>query len=109
MKELGSGTAYNTHNTTLLIRTLKYVSCILQTEEAFTVEEYKHAYTHTHTHTHTHYLQLPSFSYFPTSNTKNKKDSNNKMALICVGEVTSRIKGHHVYNHKYKIGKSFNM
>ena len=26
MKELGSGTAYNTHNTTSLIRTLKYVS-----------------------------------------------------------------------------------
>ena len=46
MRELGSGTAYNTHNTTSLIRTLKYVSDILQTEEAFTVEEY----THTHTH-----------------------------------------------------------
>ena len=45
MKELGSGTAYNTHNTTSLIRTLKYVSDILQTEEAFTVKEY----THTHT------------------------------------------------------------
>ena len=47
MKELGSGTAYNTHNTTSLIRTLKYVSDILQTEEAFTVEEYKHTHTHT--------------------------------------------------------------
>ena len=46
MKELGSGTAYNTHNTTSLIRTLKYVSDILQTEEALTVKEY----THTHTH-----------------------------------------------------------
>ena len=46
MKELGSGTAYNTHNTTSLIRTLKHVSDILQTEEAFTVNEY----THTHTH-----------------------------------------------------------
>ena len=45
MKELGSGTAYNTRNTTSLIRTLKHVSDILQTEEAFTVEEY----THTHT------------------------------------------------------------
>ena len=51
MKELGSGTAYNTHYTTSLIRTLKYVSDILQTEEAFTVEEYKHTHTHTHTHT----------------------------------------------------------
>ena len=47
MKELGSGTVYNTHNTTSLIRTLKYVSDILQTEEAFTVEEYKHTHTHT--------------------------------------------------------------
>ena len=45
MKELGSGIAYNTHNTTSLIRTLKYVSDILQTEEAFTVEEYKHTHT----------------------------------------------------------------
>ena len=46
MRELGSGTTYNTHNTTSLIRTLKYVSDILQTEEAFTVEEYKHTHTH---------------------------------------------------------------
>ena len=48
MKGLGSGTAHNTHNTTSLIRTLKYVSDILQTEEAFTVEEYKHTHTHTY-------------------------------------------------------------
>ena len=54
VRKLGSGTAYNTHNITSLIRTLKYVSDILQTEEAFTVEEYKH----THTHTHTHFLYL---------------------------------------------------
>ena len=47
MRELGSGTAYNTHNVTSLIRTLKYVSDILQTEETFTVEEYKHTHTHT--------------------------------------------------------------
>ena len=46
MKELGRGTTYNTHNITSLIRTLKHVSDILQTEEAFTVEEY----TQTHTH-----------------------------------------------------------
>ena len=50
MKELGRGTAYNTHNITSLIRTLKHVSDILQTEEVFTVEEYKHTHTHTHTH-----------------------------------------------------------
>ena len=46
MRELRSGTTYNTHNTTSLIRTLKYVSDILQTEEALTVEEYKHTHTH---------------------------------------------------------------
>ena len=45
MRELGSGTTYNTHNTTSLIRALKYVSDILQTEEAFTVEECKHTHT----------------------------------------------------------------
>ena len=45
MKELGRGTTYNTHNITSLIRTLKHVSDILQTEEAFTVEEYKHTHT----------------------------------------------------------------
>ena len=45
MRELGSGITYNTHNTTSLIRTLKDVSDILQTEEAFTVEEYKHPHT----------------------------------------------------------------
>ena len=47
MRELGSGITYNTHNTTSSIRTLKHVSDILQTEEAFTVEEYKHTHTHT--------------------------------------------------------------
>ena len=50
MKELGSGTTYNTHNTTSLIRTVKYVQDILQTEEAFTVKEY------THTHIHAVYM-----------------------------------------------------
>ena len=28
------------------------------------------------------------------------------MVLVCVGEVTSRIKGHHVYNYKYKVGET---
>ena len=28
------------------------------------------------------------------------------MALICVGEVISRIKGHHVYNYKYKVDET---
>ena len=42
---------------------LRYVSDILQTEEAFTLEEYKHTHTHTltHTHTHTHTKTLNQF------------------------------------------------
>ena len=35
---------------------LRHVSDILQAEEAFTVEEYKHTNTHTHTHTHTMFV-----------------------------------------------------
>ena len=31
---------------------------------------------------------LHPFYYFPARNAKNKKDSNNKIALICVGEVS---------------------
>ena len=49
---------------------------------------------------------LSSFHYFTTSNAKNKKDSNNKITLICVSWVTSRIKGHYVYNYKYKVGET---
>ena len=48
MMELGRKHPTNIHNTRSLIRTLKYVLDILQTEEASTVEEYKHTYTHTH-------------------------------------------------------------
>ena len=47
MMELGITQSTNIHNTRSLIRTLKYVLDILQTEEAFTVEEYKHTHTHT--------------------------------------------------------------
>ena len=47
MMELGITQSINIHNTRSLIRTLKYVLDILQTEEAFTVEEYKHTHTHT--------------------------------------------------------------
>ena len=60
MKELGKSTQINIYNTRSLIRALKYVSDILQTEEAFTMEEYTHTHTytpmhkHTHTQTHTH-------------------------------------------------------
>ena len=45
MKELVGRTQINIHNTRSLIRALKYVSDIFQTEEAFTVEEYKHTHT----------------------------------------------------------------
>ena len=45
MMELGITQSTNIHNTRSLIRTLKYVLDILQTEEAFTVEEYKHTHT----------------------------------------------------------------
>ena len=45
MMELGITQSANIYNTRSLIRTLEYVLNILQTEEAFTVEEY----THTHT------------------------------------------------------------
>ena len=62
MMELGITQPTNIHNTRSLIRTLKYVLDILQTEETFTVKEYKHTHTHTHTraraHTHTHSLKL---------------------------------------------------
>ena len=66
IKELSRSTQINIRNTRSLIRALKYVSNILQTEEAFTVEEYKpththtdtHAHTHTHTHTHTKELNV---------------------------------------------------
>ena len=46
MMELGITYSTNIHNTRSLIRTLKYVLDILQTEEVFTVEEYKHTHTH---------------------------------------------------------------
>ena len=45
MMELGITKPTNIRNTRSLIRTLKYVLHILQTEEASTVEEYKHTHT----------------------------------------------------------------
>ena len=53
MMELGRKHPTKIHNTISLIRTLKYVLDILQTEEAFTVEEYKHTHTHKHARTQT--------------------------------------------------------
>ena len=50
MIELGIRHTTNIHNTRSMIRTLKYVLNILQTEETFTVTEYKHTHTHTHIH-----------------------------------------------------------
>ena len=49
MREIGRSSWNDTHNVTSLIVFLKYVSDILQTEEAFTVGEYKHTHTYTHT------------------------------------------------------------
>ena len=46
MMELGITQSTNIHNTRSLIRTLKYVLDIWQTEEAFTLEDYKHTHTH---------------------------------------------------------------
>ena len=63
MMELGIMQSTNIRNTRSLIRALKYVLDILQTEEAFTVEEYKHTHTHTHTHTHRAVLQLLHYYY----------------------------------------------
>ena len=47
MMELGITQPTNIHDTRSLIGTPKYVLDILQTEEASTVEEYKHTHTHT--------------------------------------------------------------
>ena len=49
MMELGITQPTNIHDTRSLIGTPKYVLHISQTEEASTVEEYKHTHTHTHT------------------------------------------------------------
>ena len=46
MMELGIKQSPDIHNTRSLIRALRYVLDILQTEEAFTVEEYKHTHTY---------------------------------------------------------------
>ena len=63
MKELGRSTQTNIHNTRLLIRALKYVSEILRTEEAFTVEEHKHTHTCTHARAVDN-LKIPKNSIF---------------------------------------------
>ena len=56
MMELGIKHPTKIHNAKPLIRTLKYALDILQTEEAFTVEEYRQTDRQTHTHTHHYYL-----------------------------------------------------
>ena len=54
MKEIDRNTCNDTNNITSLISTrLKYVLDISKTEQAFTVEEYKHTHTNTHAHTNT--------------------------------------------------------
>ena len=45
-----------------------------------------------------------------THNSKSKKTlltSSKSMATVHIVSITSRIKGHHVYNHKYKVGDEF--
>ena len=64
MNELGRSTWNDTHNITSMMRTPQYVSNILQTEEIFTVEEYKQRNTYTHTHTHTHINIFGVFDIF---------------------------------------------
>ena len=46
MMELGITQSTDIHDTRSLIRALRHVLDILQTEDAFTVEEYKHTHTH---------------------------------------------------------------
>ena len=41
---------------------LKYVSVILHTEEAFMMEEYTRTHTHTHTYTHIHIQTLWNYN-----------------------------------------------
>ena len=53
MMELGITQSTDIHNTRSLTRAFRYVLDILQTEEAFTVEEYKHSHTST---VHVHYF-----------------------------------------------------
>ena len=64
MMELGITLSTDIHNTRSLIHALRYVSDILQTEKAFTVEEYKHTHTHTHTKLLTSYALHPSTAIF---------------------------------------------
>ena len=61
MMELGITQSADIHNTRSLIRALRYVLDILQTEEAFTVEEYKHTHTHTHARTRETSFSSPFF------------------------------------------------
>ena len=69
MMELDITQSTNIHNTRSLIRTLKYVLDILQTEEAFTVEEYNHIHTHTHTHSRPLYIShMEDFKKYFSSN-----------------------------------------
>ena len=57
MMELDITQSTDIHNTRSLIRALRYVLDILQTEEAFTVEEYKHTHTHTTVRKNYNYLK----------------------------------------------------
>ena len=69
MMELGRKHPTNIQNTKSLICIVKYILDILQTKEAFTMDEYKHTHTHTHTHSHIHtytYTRYQQIDFFRT-------------------------------------------
>ena len=63
MKELGRGTQHNTHNTRLLIRTLKYVPDIVADGRRLYSEKIK---KHTHTHTKASRVTTFGLTFFRT-------------------------------------------
>ena len=75
MKEIDRNTCNDTNNITSLISTrLKYVLDISKTEQAFTVEEYKHTHTNTNTHTQTPARANSKYQkYIPINPEKNNK------------------------------------
>ena len=85
---------------------LKYVLDILQTEEAFTVEEYRdththtHAHTHTHTYTHTHTHTLASEKLSKShSITPLKSQYQRLISISCFCFTSFETKGHHPFKH----------
>ena len=79
MKEIDRNTCNDTNNITSLISTrLKYVLDISKTEQAFTVEEYKHTHTNTHTHKHPHAQTVNIKNIFQSIRKKTINSENEK-------------------------------